>query len=398
MTEQPRNDEPTAQGWQAPDSSPGYHSASASSSQWHTPAPNGGQGFQAGQAGSPYYAAGQSPYPHGTGPEAAPGEGYGGYASWAPAPQPGIIPLRPLNLGDLFDGTFRAIRSNPTVMFGFAVAVMAILSLITAFFTWYSFGSLFATLSDPMAFQPDDVESFASFFSSTLLTGLGSSAVNAIAIMILSGMLALTVTDAVLGRMTSIEHAWERIRPRVWKLLGLSLIVGLISVAATSIVVIAFVALGAATYAATESPVLVTVLIILFGLPVMMIVAFFVQVKLLFAPTVLAIEGQGVFASISRSFTLSKGSFWRVLGRLLLITLVTGFIGAILGSISGILQSVLPFFTTYALSMAIGTFLTGLLTAFLIPVSAAFQTLMYIDERMRKENLAPSLVQASQAQ
>ena len=62
------------------------------------------------------------------------------------------------------------------------------------------------------------------------------------------------------------------------------------------------------------------------------------------------------------------------------------------------MQSVLPFFTTYALSMAIGTFLTGLLTAFLIPVSAAFQTLMYIDERMRKENLAPSLVQASQAQ
>lgn len=413
MTDQPRNDDPTPQGWQAPDSSFGYashfpeatpaspYASAAPASSWEDPsgAPNG------------YSPPTQQPAPLTYGTQAA-GMGAGDsystaygqddtqqpYSSWAPAPQPGIIPLRPLNIGDLFDGTFRAIRSNPTVMFGFAVAVMAVLSLVTAFMTWYSAGSLFAYLEDPAAMQSDDLESMAAFLSSSVLSGLASTALNSIAIMILTGMLALTVTDAVLGHLTSIEHAWERIRPRVWRLLGLSLLVGLISGLVLVAAFAVFAALATALYAATESIALVMLLVLLVGLPVFLIAAFYIQVKLLFAPTVLAIEEQGVMDSIKRSFTLTKGSFWRVLGRLLLITLVTSFVGGILGGVTGIFQAVLPLVVSEALAIAVSTFLTGLLTAFLIPISSAFQTLMYIDERIRKENLAPSLIQASQAQ
>lgn len=417
MTDQPYNYEPTPQGWQSPDSPAGYpgasetspYTASGPSSQWESPAtaPNG----EYTPPQQPYSPYGGTPTPGVDGQSSAyssPQDHYGvpqpgangeqAYASWAPAPQPGIIPLRPLAIGDIFDGTFRAIRSNPTVMFGFAVAVMAVLSLVTAFLTWYAFGSLIPQLENSAAMQGDNIEETAALLSSTVVSSLASSALNFIAIMILTGMLALTVTDAVLGRMTSIEHAWERIRPRVWKLLGLSILIAVISGLAMSLTIGLFVALGMAAYAATESVALVVALVFLLALPAVVILGFFIQVKLLFAPTVLAIENQDVVTSIKRSFALTKGSFWRVLGRLLIITLVTSFIGGVLGAFTGIFQGILPLFVSQALALAVSSFLTGLLTAFLIPVSSAFQTLMYIDERMRKENLAPTLIQASQAQ
>lgn len=421
MTDQPHNDEPLTQGWQAPDSSFGYapessqaptaspYGAAQPSPQWENL--NGdahGQYPPSAQPTSPSYGTDvppttpggsySTPYDQDAGAQQRGAADQQPNAAWAPAPQPGIIPLRPLAIGDLFDGTFRAIRSNPTVMFGFAVAVMAVLSLISAFMTWYSVGTLFNYLEDPAAMQGDNIDTAAAFVTSSLLSGMASTALNVIAIMILSGMLALTVTDAVLGHMTTIEHAWERIRPRVWKLLGLSLLVSLISSAVMVAVFAIFGGLGVALYAATESIGLLVALGIFLGLPITIVAAFYVQVKLVFAPVILAIEGQGVITSIKRSFVLTQGSFWRVLGRLLLITLVTSFVGGILGSVAGIFQALLPLLVSEAMALAIGTFLTGLMTALLIPVSSAFQTLMYIDERIRKENLAPALIQASQAQ
>ena len=52
------------------------------------------------------------------------------------AHKPGAIPLRPLDLGDMYDGAFRIIRFNPKATVGSAVLVaavaMAIPVLVTA--------------------------------------------------------------------------------------------------------------------------------------------------------------------------------------------------------------------------------------------------------------------------
>ena len=39
--------------------------------------------------------------------------GYPGYPQQPMALQPGVIPLRPLTLGDIFNGAIRYIRANP---------------------------------------------------------------------------------------------------------------------------------------------------------------------------------------------------------------------------------------------------------------------------------------------
>ena len=56
-----------------------------------------------------------------------------GGTAWTVA-QPGIIPLRPLTVGELFNGAFQAVRVNPQTMFGFAFAIMAVVGLVQAFF------------------------------------------------------------------------------------------------------------------------------------------------------------------------------------------------------------------------------------------------------------------------
>src|SRR5690349_5901454 len=41
-----------------------------------------------------------------------------------PVHKPGIVALRPLKLGDMFDGAFTAMRQNPRSMIGMAAVVM----------------------------------------------------------------------------------------------------------------------------------------------------------------------------------------------------------------------------------------------------------------------------------
>ena len=56
------------------------------------------------------------------------------------AHKPGAIPLRPLQLGDMYDAAFRIIRFNPKATVGSAVLVTAVAMLIpvlvTAVLTW----------------------------------------------------------------------------------------------------------------------------------------------------------------------------------------------------------------------------------------------------------------------
>src|SRR3984885_11885612 len=71
---------------------------------------------------------GQQPYGqqpgYGQQPYGQPGYGlpqYGGspYGQWTPpAPKPGVIPLRPLSVGEILDGAFTAVRRNPKATLG----------------------------------------------------------------------------------------------------------------------------------------------------------------------------------------------------------------------------------------------------------------------------------------
>ena len=318
-----------------------------------------------------------------------------GGTAWTVA-QPGIIPLRPLTVGELFNGAFQAVRVNPQTMFGFAFAIMAIVGLVQAFFASSSTSSLTRALSS--GDTEDLVYSLGNSMGSFVTTGL-----TMLATAFLSGMLALTVWDAVLGRKSSPADAWHRFSPRFVPVLLATFLIGIIEFVLIVLVLLVFMipfflvvvnAASARSYDSASASIGGAFAIIFLMVVALIVVACFLTVKFAFTSSAVVLEGLGPVDALKRSWALSKGSFWRILGRIWLIGIVTGLISGVLGAVVGAILGVgAAAADSVGLLVAFSAFLSALLSAVVIPVQSSFYTLMYLDERMRKENLAPMIAQ-----
>ena len=318
-----------------------------------------------------------------------------GGTAWTVA-QPGIIPLRPLTVGELFNGSFQAVRVNPQTMFGFAFAIMAVVGLVEAFFASSSTSSLTRALSS--GDTEDLVYSLGNSMGSFVTTGL-----TMLATAFLSGMLALTVWDAVLGRKSSPADAWHRFSPRFVPVLLATFLIGIIEFVLIVLVLLVFMipfflvvvnAASARSYDSASASIGGAFAIIFLMIVALIVVGCFLTVKFAFTSSAVVLEGLGPVDAMKRSWSLSKGSFWRILGRIWLIGIVTGLISAVLGGIVGAILGVgAAAADSVGLLVAFSAFLSALLSAVVIPVQSSFYTLMYLDERMRKENLAPMIAQ-----
>lgn len=381
--------DPNSQGfsqWQAPQSS-------------SVPAPQDQSQYSQAQYEQAQY--GQASYgqpQHGQPTYGQPGATYGpsAYAEYYMAPKPGIIALRPLNIGDLLQGSIAALRANPSVMFGFTMAVMSVSALISgvsaAFLT-------FAPEEMPITEGgvPNEVLfSFAQSISGAIVSSLGTYLVLFLATNLLTGVLALTVSDAVIGRKTNLSSAWQRLRPRFGSLLGFSLLYGILSAiyfAAFSALIVWIAYLIYQQTSELPLPLFVAFLLFLIAfLPL-----FYVALRLLYAPTIITLEHQGIATSIRRSWTLTSGVFWVTLGRYLTITVVTSLVSGVLSGFIGVFLGIVMLFLPLSLAQGLAEFTTVLLSGVIMPVASAFVTLMYIDRRIRTEGLADALLRASES-
>jgi membrane-anchored glycerophosphoryl diester phosphodiesterase (GDPDase) len=142
--------------------------------------------------------------------------------------------------------------------------------------------------------------------------------------------------------------------------------------------------------------------LLLVGLPCLVVVSLFVSTKISLAAPAIVLEGHGVFAGLRRSFTLTKGAFWRILGITLLAGLLAGITGYLLE-----MPFLLIDFAIMALSGPdtesgqMGVTLLSHLSALLAgsittPFMAAVTGLLYIDRRMRLEALDVVLLRDAQ--
>jgi hypothetical protein len=300
------------------------------------------------------------------------------------AHKPGAIPLRPLVLSDIFDGAFRIIRYNPRATIGAAVLVSAVAMTVPIAAGLLS-GSTGGLQPDPNNGTLDDSQVLG------LLIALGGLLVGAqlqsIGLLFVSGMIAHVSSAAAVGRKLTITEAWAATRGKRWRLLGMSFLLGLAVVLAVGVAVGVLV-VGITAF---DAP-LGAVVVVGIGLAVVLGVLlawFWVRVRALAVPT-LMLERVGVFGALGRAVRLTRRQFWRLLGLLLLVTLVVGVAGAILRlpfSIAG--QVFLAGadessygLVVYLLMTAVGTVISS---AVLQPFSAAVSALLYIDQRIRKE-------------
>jgi hypothetical protein len=296
----------------------------------------------------------------------------------ATAHKPGVIPLRPLSLSDIFNGAVTYIRANPKATLGLTTVVVVAAQLLALALT---VGPLAITGGLQPSVHGGDLSTGALLGSSA--SSIAGAVATWLSAVLLSGMLTVVVGRAVFGAGITAGEAWRRLRPRLWALIAFTVLetVGaavLVAIVVLIIVVIAK-AVGGVAAAVVAVP-LGSVLIV--GL-------IYLGMMLSFTPSVIVLERLRIIPAISRSFKLVRHDFWRVFGIRLLGGIVTTVIAgavAVPFSFGGQLllisaSSAVSAFGALFL-LAVGSAIGEIITA---PFSAGVVVLLYTDRRIRAE-------------
>ncbi len=275
------------------------------------------------------------------------------------AQQPGLYPLRPLRIGEIFAAALRVAWRHiavlaPAGLIVLVLAAAAELAVLSASGSLENFASgSYAVIS--VDATPAELDSIVSYLWSNILPALAASvAVSLVGNQILAGV--ATPFAAIGATTTSGDNSagLARLRPRLPVLIGIGLVAGLAT------------ALG-------------FVLLIVPG----------ILLWLMFMPAgpVAVMEGSSIGNSLRRALIVSRGFKGRLLGVGVLTGLISGAINLLLSSVLGraisTTDAVQHLFLTQGISVLIG--------ALLAAWSSAVTAMLYIDIRMRREGLAQAL-------
>lgn len=301
--------------------------------------------------------------------------------------QPGVIPLRPLFLGDIFGGSLQTMRRNPEATIGMGFIVMAVL-LVPSLLASLLLGRIFTTLPE------------MDLLTITLLVNFLLSMLSSIA---LTGMIVHVVGEAVLGDRSGLGETWRAVRGRLPALVGNVLLITLLGLVAIGIAVgLVVLAVLALEGAGGGTSVLIGVLVLLLALG-LTVGGIWAGCRVSLAPAPVVLEKAGPWRGITRSWSLTTGwQAWRVVGITLLAGLLTGIF-------STMVQTPISFITMIGLESTGATFtpvspvvltvdhlLQLLVGALTVPFTAGVTALLYLDQRIRREGLDVSLLRAAQ--
>ena len=375
---------------------PGYPGADGSATSGAGSYPGATPGYPGGYPGAASYP-GAGSYPSGG---AYPGAGYGPGSNGAAnfyVYKPGIIPLRPLSIGDIYQGAFAAIKTNARTMFGFTAALLGVVLVISIATNYAIINLVLPNYLSPSSPYAAVFTSLSGSFSQ-----LGGSLLQVLATVLLSGLIIVAVSRSVLGRVASSKEVWERTKSKFLPLIGLNIIISIISGLMMIIGIVVFFVLlaSAASTAKTDREFLQDLGVSLVGLLILMVisalVSSYLSIKFSVASPAMVLENLGVFAAIGRSWSLTRGNFWRLFGINILTAIITSMVAGIfvgiadaLGAIFIVVGSSSPedviasLNTTYILIMVMSTIAQLLI----LPFTSSVNALLYIDLRMRKEGL-----------
>ena len=326
-----------------------------------------------------------------TPPPAAPPPSTYGYR---PEVKPGVVPLRPLGLGELLDGAVGVLRRYPRPTLGMAAAVAVLATAVNVLLLL----SLFRPFFDLDANEAIDATGSGAVeeaLGGAAVGGLLSGGLTLLSTAVLTGILTVVVGKAVLGQPMDLRGAWTQVRPALLRLVGVALLIGLIAGAVAFVGVFAgalLIGLGGAALAIVGVP------IILAGLAA----AVYLYIRLSLAPCALVLEKVGIRDSLRRSWLLVKGDWWRVFAITLLTFVVALFVSLVIqvpfeligyGSLSDVTGGGGDILSTRTL---IASSLGSIVTATLVdPFQAGVRALLYVDRRMRAEGLDVALTAAA---
>lgn len=356
--------------------------------QWSPPAATPGQGTPPPPPGRP------GPQQGGWGQPPAPGGNWN--SGWGPAPaaKPGVIPLRPLGVGEILDGAVSTMRAHWRTVLGLTITVAVITQIADILVQRY-------LLPDPPEIDPnatgtEAIDQAFDSLRSSLLSLLPIGVLALIGTLFVTAVLTIVISRSVLGRPVTLREAWAEARPRLLPLLGLLVLLPLMAGAVVGIGILPGALIGSDAGAALAG---------LGGLAAVVVVIWLLVQFSLAAPA-LMLERQGLVKSLRRSAKLVRGAWWRIFGITLLTLLLTFIVSMIIaipftvigtlvddGSAGGLFSGTSsdfgwPFLIITGIGAVIGSAIT-------YPISAGVAALLYIDQRIRREALDLDLARAA---
>ncbi|MEX2291064.1 MAG: hypothetical protein WD794_12165 [Mycobacteriales bacterium] len=310
-----------------------------------------------------------------------------------PDVKPGVVPLRPLGLGELLDGAVGVVRRypRPTLTMSAVIAVVATVVNVGLLL------SAFRPFVDPDSaadLQGGDLEALEAALGGVAVGGLLTGLLAVLSGAILTGVVTAVVGKAVLGQPLGLAGVWEQVRPRLLGLLAVAALLGLLAgglVFAAALVGTLMIAIGGPLLALLGVP------LILGGVAA----AIYLYIRYSLAPCALVLERLDVRTSLHRSAVLVKGDWWRVFGITGLTFLIAGFISLVVqvpfallgdGSTAGLTGGGDVLATRALIASSIGSIVAATLVD---PFQAGVRALLYVDRRMRAEGLDVALTAAA---
>ncbi|KOG27676.1 glycerophosphoryl diester phosphodiesterase membrane domain-containing protein [Streptomyces resistomycificus] len=329
-----------------------------------------------------------------------PGGGYSGWGGPPPAAKPGVIPLRPLGVGEILDGAVSTMRTYWRTVLGISLTVAVVTQIVVILLQGLVLNDTAdaEALTDPSA----TFDEVTRAMGSAVIGSLAVAVISLIGTVIATALLTTVTSRAVLGRSVTTGEAWRDARPQVMRLLGLILLLMLM------VAGLVFVGILPGLLVAVSGPEGAGAALAVVGGLGAVVVALWLMIRFSLASPALMLEKQSVTKSMSRSVKLVRGSWWRVFGIQLLAGLIANIVAAIVvlpftflaaafsgDGFTGFVEGTGGLGWTFLVISGIGSVIGSMIT---FPISAGVTVLLYIDQRIRREALDLELARAAGVQ
>ncbi len=286
--------------------------------------------------------------------------------------------LRPLGVGDIVDRVFSMYRQRPLLFAALAAVPYLALFLVIGGIA-LSLGSqlaplgpfldTFTTVRAGVPPTPTITPTVASAFFALVVFAVVASLVSVLFLSVQIGSLVDAAAARYLGRETTVGSSFRaglRVAP---KIIGTGLLLFFSLLVAWAVLIVAIVLSNNAIVAA---------LAVLAGL----IATVFVFASWLVAPVVAAVEPVGPIHAVRRSWWLSNGHRWRILGLQILLAVLQTVLSTLISFIF-----VAAFISDAVVRIVLQNIVNVIATVLWAPVEWGTFTILYFDLRVRKEAL-----------
>jgi hypothetical protein len=321
-----------------------------------------------------------------------------------------------MTLGTILGASFRVMRRNPSTTLVPGLLLAVLLAITSSLGVAAYFGTMERLA---MAASPSDAE--AMLGGGILVAALAALATGALATAagaLLQGLIVGEVARGTIGEKLRLGRLWSMYRGRFAPLIGYTVLLVLAIGLGIGIVFAVIIGLTVATAgSAPDTNAVIGTVLAAFGVMVLgllggLVLWAWLSTKLAFVPAAIVLERLPIRAAVVRSWRLTRRSFWRVFGILLLVQamiyVATQIVSTPVSMVAMLGTSLLDPTGATAYDafgamngvMIASYAVTSIVSGIGLVVQSATSSLLYLDLRMRREGLDLELsryVEARQA-